>query len=233
MVGLRRFSVFLIPLCVCFVLWAFLCVVMSGELLLDCKGQFVWGNFLSAAFMMASACIVVRCFEGNLISAHFDYYAKPEMAGYLRTLSKMRIRQYKLFRLHRTPFNSTPYAMGTSLSLHINQSEEEETARRALKFYFIKALDLYKSGRISYASFIRLVDQSAISLFFDVVEPIEASLDPIYEATLFHQIMLVAGDVYLKHKLFDAAVTIERILEASQKSNGSSTGKGGSSGSSS
>lgn len=213
-----RFCVVLVPMCVFMLLWAAIVYVSKGNMkdALDGGPQFV--EFFSGALIFASAWVAVRCFEGALISKHFEDYSKPEMAIYLRTLSKMRSRQYSFFRLHRTPFNTTPFPMGAPLCQQVEQSSEEEKARRALKFYFLKALDLYTSGRISRSSFTRLVDQSAISLFFDVVEPVEASLDPIYEATAFHHIMLLAGDVYLKHKLFDAAVTIERLLQLTRES---------------
>lgn len=211
----RRFCIILIPFSLIIVLWG--AIVFGAKETSACvlaKDGVDVVEIVSAALVFASAWVAVRCFEGALISKHFEDYSKPEMAEYLRTLSMMRIRQYKLFRLHRTPFNTTPNPMGSSLSELIEQSKNEEIARRALKFYFLKALDLYKSGRISRSSFRRLVDQSAICLFFDVVEPVEASLDPIYEATAYHEIMLLAGDIYLKHKLFDAAVTIERVLQS-------------------
>lgn len=165
----------------------------------------------SAVIMCASAWLVSIIYEGKIIHEHYKVYAQPEMAANLRRLIRLRNRHYDDFRVHRTPYETSLQGLEAYQSRSFSWGDEEDNARRSLKFYFYNALDLYVSGRISYASFHRLVDQSAICVFFDVVEPMECMINPIYGARRYHMMMLFAGKIYLKHKMYDAAINNRRM----------------------
>lgn len=218
-----RCKIVLVPLLILVGLF-FMCAAFSGKNLTDFSSWVLVGMdknnehitfdvvaAFSAVVMCASAWLASSLYEGNIINEHYKVYSQPSMADNLRRLIKLRNKHYDDFRIHRTPFDTCLQGLDAYHSQNFSWGDKEDGARRNLKFYFYNAVDMYVSGRISFASFRRLVDQSAICVFFDVVEPMECMINPIYGARRYHMIMLFAGDIYLKHKMYDAAINNRRF----------------------
>lgn len=167
---------------------------------------------VSAAFLAASVWMGARLHEASLISKHYDMYAQPEMARAMRRLMGF-LREYKDdFRIHRTPVHNQPHCINASQNRSLKWPQDVDDARRKIKFYYFDAVDLYTSGKISRSSFKKLIDQSAICVLFDVIEPMEYMLNPVYDARRYYRLMLLFPSVYSNHKVYDIAINSNRII---------------------
>ena len=58
-------------------------------------------------------------------------------------------------------------------------------------------------GRISKSIFLRIINKTGITVFFDVVEKLEYLLNPKYDSEKFCNIMLLGKKIYKKQKKSD------------------------------
>lgn len=166
---------------------------------------------LSVSLLAASIGMSARLFEAKIISKHYSNYAGAHTAHALRSLIELRRKNPAVFATHRTPYDNEPRGM---IVPHpdFKWCQSVDDARRSIKFYFFDAIDMYTCGQISRSSFIKLIDQSAICVFFEVVEPLEAMLNPLYDYQRYYNLMLLCGDVYNRHNVYDNAVNNNRII---------------------
>lgn len=158
----------------------------------------------SALFTAASLISFAQLHESRTMNGFQRSYAKPKMARALRDLVDYRAEHADFFRLHRAVSMNQDARLVLSGVMAPNHWDEKVTdARRQIKFFFHNALSLYVSGAVSYATFRRIVDKSAICVLFDIVEPIESMLNPFYNHTAYYQLMLLCSDIYAKHKEHD------------------------------
>lgn len=158
----------------------------------------------SAIFTGASIISFAHLHESKTMNSFQHSYAKPKMARALRTLVDYRTANGDFFRIHRVASMNKNSRLVLPGVMAPNHWEEDVTdARRHIKFYFINALSLYVSGAISHTTFRRIVDKSAICVFFDIVEPIESMLNPFYNHTAYYQLMLLCSDIYRLHEEHD------------------------------
>lgn len=178
-----------------------------GLPLAELQGETSWGDMftmLSALFAGVSILSFVHLHESKTVNSFQHSYAKPKMARALRTLVDYRTSNRKYFRMHRvSSSNSNERLALPGVSAPAHWSEAVTDARRHIKFYFSNALGLYVSGAISLAAFRRIVDKSAICVFFEIVEPIEAMLNPFYNQTPYYKLMLLCSDLYNQHREHD------------------------------
>ena len=83
-------------------------------------------------------------------------------------------------------------------------TEEEDKARRLVKNYFSSALELYRCGGISKKTLRVVCDTDAVTLLFNVIEPMEYITNEKYKSDVFHDLMNVLRDVYAR-KLRESA----------------------------
>lgn len=79
-------------------------------------------------------------------------------------------------------------------------TEEEDKARRLVKNYFSSALELYRCGGISKKTLRVVCDIDAVTLLFNVIEPMEAITNEEYKFDVFYGLMRVLTRVYA-HKV--------------------------------
>lgn len=77
-------------------------------------------------------------------------------------------------------------------------TKDEDSARRIVKNYFSSALELYRSGGISKKTLRVVCDTDAVTLLFNVIEPMEAIINEKYKYDVFYDLMKVLRDVYVR-----------------------------------
>lgn len=77
-------------------------------------------------------------------------------------------------------------------------TEEDDKARRLVKNYFSSALELYRCGAISKKTLRVVCDTDAITLLFNVIEPMEYITNENYKFDVFYELMKVLRDVYVR-----------------------------------
>ena len=77
-------------------------------------------------------------------------------------------------------------------------TEEEDRARRLVKNYFSSALELYRCGGISKKTLRVVCDTDAVTLLFNVIEPMEFITNEEYKFEVFYDLMKILRDVYAR-----------------------------------
>lgn len=75
---------------------------------------------------------------------------------------------------------------------------EEDKARRLVKNYFSSALELYRCGCISKKTLRVICDIDAVTLLFNVIEPMEFITNEEYKFEVFYDLMRVIKSIYAK-----------------------------------
>ena len=77
-------------------------------------------------------------------------------------------------------------------------TKDEDKSRRVVKNYFSSALELYRCGAISKKTLRVICDTDAITLMFNVVEPMEYLINEEYKFDVFYDLMKVVKDIYTR-----------------------------------
>lgn len=75
-------------------------------------------------------------------------------------------------------------------------TNDENLARRIVKNYFSSALELYRCGAISKKTLRVICDIDAVTLLFNVVEPMELIINEKYKFDVFYDLMKVVRNIY-------------------------------------
>lgn len=90
--------------------------------------------------------------------------------------------------------NDSKFVVGNDL--YKPWTEDEDRARRFVKNYFSSALELYLCGGIGRRTLRVICDTDAITLLFNVIEPMESITNEGYKFDVFYKLMKVIKDVY-------------------------------------
>lgn len=148
--------------------------------------------------------------EANTLSNHLDIYKDDKMCTYLRLLHKLRLPSNFQGRT-RTCANN-PDSRIQIKSGDFSWYENEDEARRKVKFFYENALDLYKRGYIGIEFLDKLASLDAFMVLFDVIEPMECCLNPEYDYEPFHELMVLYKEKYEMLKSKQKHQTQERVL---------------------
>lgn len=159
---------------------------------------------LSIVFVIATLKQQQSLFEAQILNEYNKEYMDKEMLDFVRVLGAMSSRDRTKYGKWRAPECNLCQIPNFHPDDDYQWTKEEDNARRKVKGYFIDVLDLYLEGKISREIFRRIVNKSALTLLFDVVEPMEWYLNEDYDYTKFYKIMLIAGDIYQEQKKTDA-----------------------------
>ena len=158
-------------------------------------------TILSLVLVLMTLQSTKRINETQLLFQYDELYFKKEMQQYLRILREFHSKYENTFEPHRDERNQI--SGDDFMTDGLSWCECIDTARRQIKSYFINALDLYLEGMISTRVFLRIIDKNAITIFFDIVEPMEWNLNRDYDHTKFEKIMTLAYPIYTKYKKSD------------------------------
>lgn len=166
-------------------------------------GSFV--AILSIIFTIATLKKTQSLFEAQMLNEYDDKYGAEEMCKDLRILIAFSGKKENeaVFREKRTPKNNPRKGHIFVPDDHFMWPKSVDSARRRVKFYFINPYDLYMEGKISKSIFLRIINKTGITVFFDVVEKLEYLLNPKYNSEKFCNIMLLGKKIYKKQKKSD------------------------------
>ena len=185
--------------------------------------QFVAGiiTILSIIFVIATLLQSKSLYEADLLVKFDEKYESREMSDNLRLLRNISslpafgdVRHLVRSDMHNEDKPLPLQIKGRFWSSHAGADE----ARRAVKFYFINALDLYLEGKISQKIMRRICNKSGITILFNVVEPMEAYLNPKYDYTKFRLIMMLTTDIWREHKKTDDYFASDQAAASTTKS---------------
>lgn len=125
--------------------------------------------------------------EANVLSNHLDIYKDEKMCSYIRVLRNLSLPA----GFHERTRTSANNPDGR---IEINPGdfawyEDEDEARRKVKFFYANALDLYKRGYVGKNFLDKLVELDAFMVLFEIVEPMECCLNSEYNYELFYELM--------------------------------------------
>lgn len=166
-------------------------------------GSFV--AILSIILTIATLKKTQSLFEAQMLNEYDDKYGSEEMCNDLRTLIDFGRKKENehIFREKRNPRNNPRKNHIFFPDDNFMWPKSVDSARRRVKFYFINPYDLYMEGRISKSIFLRIINKTGITVFFDVVEKLEYLLNPKYDSEKFCNIMLLGKKIYKKQKKSD------------------------------
>lgn len=136
------------------------------------------GAVVAAIGAWKSARATQKAAEGQLISAFLNEYGTPEMLRYLRQLRNWESK-------HGHEFEEK---WRKALEAADNEALEVDQARRYVKSYFLKALRLYESRYVTKRFLKQVASVDGINIMYDIVEPLEYSLNPVYEKERFDKL---------------------------------------------
>lgn len=176
-------------------------------------------GILSIVFMYNNMCQTRHVAEAQFIHNSTTNFYSHKMLASLRELAEFGRRKPSFFRLHRTEFYNPSAPMPIPFEKRMRWSHAMDEARRYVKGYFFNALELYMQGKISKKTLRAIVDKSALTILFDIVEPMESQMNPVYDYLYYHTMMLVAGDIYTKRSLSTSCLRYNknRIRSATNK----------------
>lgn len=163
-------------------------------------------TILSIIFVIATLLQSKSLYEADLLAKYDEKYESQEMCDNLRLLRDFSSVQEMrdVCHLVRTDRYNEDRPLPIQKKGRFWESiDGVDKARRAVKFYFINALDLYLEGKISQEVMRRICNKSGILTFFNVVEPMEAYLNPEYDYTKFRRIMMLTTDIWREQKKTD------------------------------
>jgi len=166
-------------------------------------GSFV--AILSIILTIATLKKTQSLFEAQMLNEYDDKYGSEEMCNDLRTLINFSRKEENknIFIEKRNPKNNPRKRIIFFPNDNFMWPKSVDLARRRVKFYFINPYDLYMEGKISKSIFLRIINKTGITVFFDVVEKLEYLLNPKYDHEKFYNIMLLGKNIYKKQKKSD------------------------------
>ena len=91
---------------------------------------------------------------------------------------------------------SNPSTFVTPTQRSVPWTNDENLARRIVKNYFSSALELYRCGAISKKTLRVICDIDAVTLLFNVIEPMELIINEEYKFDVFYDLMKVVRNIY-------------------------------------
>lgn len=177
-------------------------------------------SLIAAAFAIVSCRVAIGVntsvigVRESVYGQSFDKaYADKSMLDALRVLGKLGnkggfgLSQLNAIGIYpRTPSNNpkgriaTPKMdnHGEDKVLNLPWTEEEDSARRTVKNYFLDIVHRKRGGSIGEVEFKAACNKDALLLLFNVVEPMEYMLNPTYNGEPFYEIMHIMKDEYLR-----------------------------------
>ena len=138
------------------------------------------GAGIAAIGSSLSARATKRATQAQLLLRFLEEYSNPKMSKALVQLRKWKAT----LDLGTTTFEQfVKYKDSWGvLEKRVN------SARRQVKYYFVKALRLHQEGLITQQLLQVICNVDGIDLLYDVVEPLERELNPDYEKEAFIQL---------------------------------------------
>lgn len=127
------------------------------------------------------------------------YYASDEVFDALHKLGELSNQQADLLRDVKEKHNNKGYKVPLSAEEKEALIKMYQLESRKIKFYFLNILKLYENGYLSNKTFHMLMDKNGISLFFDVIEPMEYLKNTEYDQEPFEKIRKLCYDLYKKY----------------------------------
>ena len=127
------------------------------------------------------------------------YYASDEVFDALHKLGELSNQHADLLRNVKENHNNKGYKVPLSAEEKEALIKMHQLESRKIKFYFLNILKLYENGYLSNKSFHMLMDKNGISLFFDVIEPMEYLKNTEYDQKPFEKIRKLCYDLYEKY----------------------------------
>jgi len=130
-----------------------------------------------------SAYATQRATEAQLLSTFMREYASQDMLYALRVLRNWRSNQGDEFaeKWHKALEQVSPDA------------QEVDQARRRVSSHFIMALHLYKSRYVKRRFLRAICDVDGINVLYDIVEPLEYTLNQGYNREGFNELRTLCG----------------------------------------
>lgn len=184
--------------------------------------------FIAMAFSYLSVIVTAKVNETMNLHSFNLRYGDSQMLTAVRTIGNVERRWFNLRTAGvapaASPYDTPPEAEArtdrkngkgriaiSNYNTYVNATErfkpwteEEDKARRMVKNYFSSALELYRCGGISKKTLRVVCDIDAITLLFNVVEPMECIINEEYKFDVFYDLMKVVKNVYAR-KVKDAA----------------------------
>ena len=139
----------------------------------------------AAIFAYRAVRIVRSVFYGQMYLKIFDDYAKPEMFVALRTLRSWRAN-------HGPDFAKS---WRIALKSGDKQAKDVDSARRFVKLFFIKTVEIYNTELIDKSMLRKIASFDGINILFEIVEPLEFALNPVFDNKEIEILRSVCGTV--------------------------------------
>ena len=179
-------------------------------------------SFVGAVFAFLAIVVTAKVNETMNLHSFNLRYADEQMLAAVRLVGNVERRWNDLRKAgaasDASPFDTPPDAVLRSDKNNANGqisianygkfvtsddcfkpwTEEEDGARRLVKNYFSSALELYRCGGISKKTLRVVCDTDAVTLLFNVIEPMEFIINKEYKFDVFYDLMKVLRDVYAR-----------------------------------
>jgi len=138
---------------------------------------------IAAIASWRSASAALSSIKTQVLSQFMKEYSEPQMCNDLRALRDWRNEYGADFAdeyINRA-------LKGEKRALEIDY------ARRHVKYYFSRALNLYKAKIIDKRTLKAIAVVDGINILYDIVEPLESKLNPAYEKEIFKELKEIIG----------------------------------------
>ena len=181
--------------------------------------------FVASVFSFLAIVVTAKVNETMSLHSFNNRYGDDKMLGAVRLVSDVGNRWKCDLEARKSkeasPFDTPPKAHNrsekcnpksriaienmktfvTDSDRYFPWTDEEDKARRAVKNYFSSALELYRCGAISKKTLRVICDTDALTLLFNVIEPMELIINEQYKFDVFYDLMKVVKDVYARKVL--------------------------------
>lgn len=175
------------------------------------KGQFISTVVTLIGIILASIGVLVqqsrsrKSLEAQLLLQYGQEYGTVEMCDDVRLLFTV-LDEITIEQSCRTPqvnplrISARIGSQSEGLNNKVYVTRDLDAARRKVKNYFFTVLDFYLIGSISREGMRSLVDKSAITLMFRLIEPMDRCITEGYDEKRYYHLMCLTSDIYQKHK---------------------------------
>ncbi|HEX8211704.1 MAG TPA: hypothetical protein VF584_16135 [Longimicrobium sp.] len=143
------------------------------------------GTVVAAVAAWQAAKATSQVAEGQLYSTYYTEYGTPEMLRALRRLRQFREEHGEHFALK----------WKQALDQGEEWAHQVDLARRAVKVYFVRAHRLYETGYASKKFLRAVATVDGLSVLFEIIEPLEYALNPVYDAQRFESLRRLCAPV--------------------------------------
>ena len=179
-------------------------------------------SFIGVIFAFLAIVVTAKVNETMNLHSFNLRYGDDQMLVAVRTIGEVERRWNNLRKAGvlsgASPFDTPPDAVLRSDVQNINGrisisnygkfvatddrfkpwTEEEDKARRLVKNYFSSALELYRCGGISKKTLRVVCDTDAVTLLFNVIEPMEFITNEEYKFDVFYDLMKILRAVFAR-----------------------------------